>query len=277
MKLIFVGCGGAFAPPGKGMDGEYGVWHSNILVQQDGKYLAIDMGGDFRHSVKQIPGTSLPLIEAAYLSHTHGDHLYGLEWYFLMKYFTEVRQGKDRPILYGATDVIERAWKQGLSASLETIENMRESNLTTFAEVRPFDPKNPEPFIWRGISFTPIQTVHVMSGTKIQPSWGLMIQQHYGVGKRIFLTTDTQFAPRQLPVFYNSADVILHDCETLPLEWRSNVHAHYNDLKTLPVETKAKMWLYHNQPDPPHEDAKASGFAGFVARGQVFDFTENKT
>ena len=41
------------------------------------------------------------------------------------------------------------------------------------------------------------------------------------------------------------ADIIFHDCETLP--FKSGVHAHYEDLKTLDDKTRKKMWLYHYQ------------------------------
>lgn len=304
-KLIFAGTGGAFAPlrPAtkavlaarefiekcnkleaipilKNLDADldpYGKGHSNMLIEKDGEYLLIDAGGDARHTLSQL-GIPLSKITAAYCSHTHGDHAYGFEWYMLLKYFLEINQGKARPLLFGASDVIDRLWEQALSASLETIENTREATLTSFVEVRAFDPKNPQPFIWKDIEFQPIQTVHVMSGRKLQPSWGLLIQERVDLlplgtppRKKIFITTDTQFAPYQLKRFYDEADVIFHDCETLP--FKSGVHAHFEDLKaSLNKATKNKMWLYHNQPNPPHEEAKAAGFQGFVAAGQVFEF-----
>mgnify|MGYP001025512325 CR=1 FL=1 len=60
-----------------------------------------------------------------------------------------------------------------------------------------------------------------------------------------------------------------HDCETSPFP--SNVHAHYNDLKSLPKNIKEKMWLCHyNDGDKP--DCIKDGFAGWVQQGQVFDF-----
>lgn len=335
-KMIFAGTGGAFAPMSNAsapvlealeilrnskeilscndidtviakLDqacDPYGRWHSNVLIEKGGKYLVIDLGGDARHSIGQL-GIKLADIVATYISHTHGDHVYGAEWFGLMKYFMEIRQGKDRPILFGASNVIKRSWENALSCSLETIENNREANLTTFFDVRTFDPLDPKPFIWESIAFRPFQTVHVMSGTKIQPSWGLIIQEVadkrptddimqgyygyedgdgnikcWGVGERIFLTTDTQFAPTQLNMWYRWATLIMNDCETLgthlPIndpvrkKFRSGVHAHFDDLKGLEAEIKKKMWLYHYQPNPPIEEAKDAGFAGFVKTKQEF-------
>jgi uncharacterized protein YfaQ (DUF2300 family) len=70
---------------------------------------------------------------------------------------------------------------------------------------------------------------------------------------------------------YKKADVIFHDCETSPIEFASEVHAHYEDLKTLPDEVRAKMWLCHYQ-DGPKPDCVKDGFAGWVEQGQTFDF-----
>jgi len=106
-----------------------------------------------------------------------------------------------------------------------------------------------------------------MSGYKICHSYGLLIKEQNG--EVIFFTADTQFAPNQVKDFYKVADVIFHDCETSP--FKSGVHAHYEELKGLEAGTKAKMWLYHYQPNPA-QDAVADGFKGFVQKAQEFEF-----
>jgi len=121
-------------------------------------------------------------------------------------------------------------------------------------------------FVWEGVEIQLIQTIHIMVGFSIVPSFGLMFTIN---GIRTFLTTDTQFSPEQIKDFYNRADVIFHDCETAQNE--SGVHAPYKKLRTLPEHQKNKMWLYHYQ-DGELPDARADGFLGFVKRGQIFDF-----
>jgi len=103
-----------------------------------------------------------------------------------------------------------------------------------------------------------------MNGYTIVPSYGLIWK---GNKKKVFLTTDTQFCPNQIQTFYDSVDVIFHDCETTP--FKSGVHAHFKDLKTLDEETKSKMWLTHYS-DGDKPDAEKAGFAGYVEKGQVF-------
>ena len=107
-----------------------------------------------------------------------------------------------------------------------------------------------------------------MNGFTFVHSYGLLIEQECQTGT-VFFTTDTQFCPNQIRKFYDAAEIIFHDCETAP--YFSGVHAHYNDMVTLDDETKAKMWLYHYQPDPP-QDVVGDGFRGFIEKGQIFDF-----
>jgi ribonuclease BN (tRNA processing enzyme) len=106
-----------------------------------------------------------------------------------------------------------------------------------------------------------------MDGFKIAPSFGLLFEMS---GKKIFITTDTQFAPNQIKDFYQVADIIFQDCETTE-NYKSGVHAHYSELCTLEQKTKEKMWLYHYNPGKK-QNPQADGFCGFVAKGQIFDF-----
>ena len=100
---------------------------------------------------------------------------------------------------------------------------------------------------------------------EIVPSYGLIFE---GEMSRVFLTTDTQFCPNQIQTFYDSVDIIFHDCETTP--FKSGVHAHFTDLATLDEKTKKKMWLTHYA-DGDKPDAEEAVFAGYVAKGQVFN------
>jgi hypothetical protein len=100
---------------------------------------------------------------------------------------------------------------------------------------------------------------------KIVPSFGLLIKEE--AGTVTFITTDTQFCPRQIERFYEMADIIFHDCETS--KNKSNIHAHYDDLRSLPGKHKGKMHLYHYNPDPVQDPLK-DGFLGFVKKGDTF-------
>ena len=253
MKLQFVGVGSAFTTSA--------YYQSNAIVHADnGKKLLIDCGGDIRFGMSEL-GLSHKDVDSVYISHLHADHIGGMEWLAFTRFFDKSAGG--RPRLFCETTLMKELWETSLKGGCESIEG-KVMNLTDYFECVPFAINST--FMWEGIKFTPVQTVHVMSGYKIVNSYGLMIEQEGH--KKVFFSTDTQFCPSQLTRFYDMSDIIFHDCETAA--FKSGVHANYADLKTLPEKTKKKMWLYHYQPNPK-QDAVADGFQGFANKGQSFE------
>lgn len=283
MKMTFVGCGSAFNKK----DGQ-----SNVLVEsQSGKKLLIDCGSYFWKDALVKPTD----IDSVYISHLHADHVGGLEELAFCTYFTP---NVERPKLFCNTNLMKELWEETLQGGLASIQG-KVVTLTEYFDCHPVS--NSDSFLWEGIKFTPIQTVHVMAAYHIKYSYGLMIQElskstknieTYEVmrtgfdglmpvnkdvpveNKKVFFTADTQHCPNQIMDFYKEADVIFQDCETAP--YNSGVHASYNELKNLPDEVKQKMWLYHYQENPPQKenDVSTDGFAGFVEKGQSFDVGE---
>ncbi len=263
MKIKFLGVGGAFAPISKG--------NSNMMFISDGgKKLLLDFGTTAPYIFRDEMKEDLRDVDGIYISHAHADHVGGLEFLAFSRYFQPKKDSSGnsiRPILYCVPELMHELWENTLKGGLESLEG-KVMNITDYFDCRPV-PINSS-FVWEGYVFTPVQTIHVMSGFKFKNSYGLVLNV---VGKSpldvkfdAFVTTDTQFCPYQLNEFYNRSKVIFHDCETL--EFKSHVHAHYVDLNTLPVEIKNKMWLYHyaNKVD----SVVADGFLGFVEKGQEF-------
>lgn len=255
MKLIFVGTGSAFTV---GCDN----YHSNMVLQApDKECLLIDCGSDARLSLHEC-GLSHQNINSVYISHLHADHVGGLEWLaFTSKFDSQSR----KPKLFISDRLVNDLWNKVLSGGLSSIEGLA-TNLSTYFDVREIGEDST--FVWRNIDFHLIQTVHIMSGYTLMPSFGLLFTIN---NITVFITTDTQLSLHQMMVFYQLADVIFHDCETA--SGKSGVHAHYDELKTLDPKIKSKMWLYHYNPGPL-PDATKDGFRGFVKRGQCFDFDD---
>ncbi len=254
-KIQFIGVGSAFTTR------DY--YQSNALViAGSGKKLLIDCGSQAQFALEELGINNSNIgreIDGVYISHLHADHIGSMEWLALVTYFNP---GFKRPKLFGIQSLMSDLWNKSLRGGLETLEG-KIANLTDYFECHPVRINNS--FVWENIRFTPVQTVHVVSGMQIQHSYGLIIQE-IGSDFKVFLTTDTQFAPYQMRKFYEQCDLILHDCETAP--FKSGVHAHYDDLNTLPEHIKAKMWLYHYQPNPP-QDSVADGFFGFLVKAQI--------
>lgn len=268
MKVTYTGTGSAFA--------QAGTWQCQAVIESNtGKRLLIDCGSDARHSLAQYANIGARDVDAVYVSHLHGDHVHGLEWLAFCRYPFGGVSTKPKPVLYGIGSILTRLWSHVLRGTLESIEGQ----VNTFADyfdLRPVDVN--ESFTWEGITFEPVQTVHVMNGKALTDSFGVMVTAEDGY--KVFFTTDTQFCPAQINVFYRQADIIFHDCETTP--FKSGVHAHYTDLVTLPEEIKRKIGLIHysNSPDSPHYNLSAAvldGFLGFILPGFALNTSEAQT
>lgn len=253
-KLTFLGTGSAFTPPWEGN------YQSNMIVEApSGKKLLVDCGTHAHMALHEL-GLSILDIDGIFVSHQHADHIGGLEEAAFKTYFNPAAH---KPKLFCNGRMMEFLWNESLKGGLASLQG-KNADLSEYFDTRPIARKGS--FVWEGIEFQTVRTVHIVDAFDFVPSFGLMFA--LPGGPRHFITTDTQFAPNQMLDFYKMSDVIYQDCETAP--FKSGVHAHYNELVTLPAEVKAKMWLYHYNPGAL-PDAVADGFAGFAKKGQVFD------
>ncbi len=253
MKLIFIGSGSAFT-----LNDNY---QSNMLLLDENipEKLLIDCGSDARHALARLHYSYRDITDV-YISHLHADHIGGLEW---LAFSTKFDVNCKKPNLYISSELVNDLWEKALSAGLSTLQ-IEQASLSSFFNLHAIS-KNGI-FQWQNISFQTVQTIHAMSGYSLISSHGLIFNIKQ---TKIFITTDTQLAPKQLIDFYRTVDIIFQDCElTTPA---SGLHAHFDQLITLDSDIKSKMWLYHyDAADLP--DAKAYGFLGFVRRGQEFTF-----
>jgi ribonuclease BN (tRNA processing enzyme) len=259
MKITFLGAGSAFTMKS---------WQTNILIEEKGMRLLLDCGSDIRFALRDA-GLSYKDIDAVYISHLHGDHVGGTEYLGFCSYFDPNRP---KPKLFAHQNVVPRI----LPAGMESLEGLI-ANIYTFFDVNSLG-DNAE-FLWQGIRFEIVQSVHIMNGHAIIPSFGLIIHSPTST-KTIYWTADSQYAPSQLIKFYNDADMIWQDCETYP--FKSRVHAHRDDLTQLPANVKEKMLLQHVNDNileangmPTAEAlqwAKDTGFLGIAYKGMTMEW-----
>jgi ribonuclease BN (tRNA processing enzyme) len=236
----------------------YKIFQSNMIIKSlSDKYLLIDCGTDIKHSLNEQNIQSSD-IDAVYISHLHSDHTGGLEWLGFSSLFMK---NKKKPKLYVDSLLEKTLWDNVLSGGMSSIEEEKAS-LATYFDVQKIVHDG---FVWEGYKFELISVVHSMHNHRQLPCFGLII---HGDKKKVFLSTDTRFTPKNLITTYNNVDLIFHDCETIADP--SMQHATYNDLKTLSPNIKAKMWLYDYN-DINEFNATQDGFLGFVIQGQKFD------
>lgn len=253
MELQFLGSGSAFSKITEN-------FQSNMVVKSDsGHYLLIDCGSDARHSLAAL-GLGQEDIESVYISHLHADHAGGLEW---LAFTSRFSSNPRRPKLYIHPRLLNRLWDKVLCGGLQSLEGDRPAALADYYEVMPI--AEDESFTWNEIYFQMIKTKHVCNGKRLAHSYGLFMTTKHS---KVFITTDTQFTPKEHESYFEQADLIFHDCDTG--QHKSPVHAHFDELATLPKAIKAKMWLYHYPTDVGFNPIE-QGFLGFVRKGQMFN------
>jgi ribonuclease BN (tRNA processing enzyme) len=275
MELYTLGSGNAFTKKN---------WQSNFLIRQNKKWLMIDCGSFAPLALNEEMGLSEVDIDAVYISHIHADHVGGLEALAFCTFFNPTIP-RPKMFIQGqyiiqddnqsfASGLARDLWSDSLQGGLRGLET-EDAQLHTYFDVNPVQENGH--FIWEGIKFDMVQTVHVSARYKIENSYGLMWTDP-DTNERIYITTDTQFCPvNAMTAYLKECDVIFHDCETSLFP--SNVHASYERLRELPDEIKAKMWLYHYHDnvidnwDLWSDKAEADGFRGFVKTGAIFGRT----
>jgi ribonuclease BN (tRNA processing enzyme) len=271
MKLTFLGSGSYFTTDN---------FHSNIIIEKDGKRLLVDCGSDIKFSLQynivnktddtitlKKTGLTANDIDAVYISHLHGDHVGGLEYLAFASYPWDGKP-KEKIKLFCDEKMMEELWETTLKGGLQALDGQTRQ-LSDYFDIQPISTSNN--FMWNGTLFTSVNLLHMngnKEGLKDFVSNGLLFISEKG--KKIFITTDAKFSSKGHAALYRWADLIFNDCETLPEEFKSGVHAHYSELKTLNSVTKKKMKLYHYQTGPKPDCIK-DGFAGWVQQGEVFD------
>ena len=267
MKIVFVGTGSAFTLKN---------WQTNILIQENGKNLLIDAGGDIRFSLKE-QNLSYKDIDALYITHLHSDHISGIEYLAFCSYFDPSMKG-EKISLIGNNEVMRDLWNFCLKGGLRSIQT-KHMTLDEYFDVEMI--KRNHEFTWENIHFQIVQSIHIVDEYSIVPSFGVIMTDPT-TGQKIYYTGDSQFAPNQIMDYYKSVDTIIQDCETTP--FKSGVHANFEDLKTLPEAIKQKMILVHYQDNVLEDDGKGlvfkrewaekvteAKFKGFAVKGSVLE------
>jgi len=190
----------------------------------------------------------------------------GVEYLAFCSYF-DPSKGPKSIKLIGHQRILRDAWDNALKAGLRSIQG-KVVGMEDYFDVKPLSDNSS--FYWEDIQFSIVQSVHIMDGYSIVPSYGLMIKDTNN-DKKVYITSDSQFNPNQIKDFYDQADIIIQDCETAPFQ--SGVHAHYTELATLSDNIRSKMILIHyqdniiNEWDSSQKKAKGDGFIGFAKPG----------
>ena len=215
MKIITVGCGNAFSIES---------FNQSFVIEENGRKMLIDCGMQTPQALESI-GIDFKEIDDIYISHLHADHIGGLEYFAFQRYdwMNKPRVFKNAPNLIGNVQLLKDLWDKSLRGGLESMQGFV-ATINTFFQTQPVEPN--QSFEWQGWTVDLVQQIHIMSGSVIMPSFGIMLKKEGH--KSVYFVTDSQHcSPRQMEDFYDQADIIFQDAECIGVDFSMEEGATY--------------------------------------------------
>ncbi|MBI9098007.1 MAG: ribonuclease Z [Spirochaetaceae bacterium] len=265
LSIFFVGSGSAFT---KKMN------QTNILIVKGDDHLMVDCGTKTPQALWEY-GLPVFKLNNFFITHTHADHIGGLEEVMLMNRYV---MNQKKANIYITKKFRKNLWNYSLKGGAEGNENHKGKQLTFHDMWNPIVPKRLKGLkrdAWQfsvgSLKITTFRTMHTPDTSKSwkDSAWsnGLIIDD------KILFTSDTRFDPEMLDFCLQNWDIetIFHDCQF----FEGGVHASLNELDSLSDEIKEKTYLMHygdNWKDFK-ERVKDSPFAGLVKEGHFYNFS----
>lgn len=272
LRIVFIGTGSAFAKRRR---------QSNMLVIQGNHHVLIDCGTQGPLALNDL-GLDVLDVRCYLPTHSHADHIGGLEEVALLNRYTPDISKPDMIIL---RDYQEILWAKSLSGGCEYCETNqgRSLQLPDFFNILRPENIQVEGRKFRTYKHGPIE--FVIMRTRHTPDSAISVDESqwcFGIliNRRAWISGDTMFDAGYPIRFSNLAEVMFHDTQL----YSGGVHASYEELMTLPDEVRKKMYLYHygDNWDKPEIWAGGSdkytgepvkdGFLGWTEQAMAYDF-----
>ena len=261
LSFFFIGTGSAFSKKN---------FQTNVLIVKGNDHLLIDCGTlcPFAFSTYN---SSITSVKNILITHSHADHIGGLEEMALMgRYATKVRP---KMVI---TDYYKKIlWNESLKGGCSYGEYTDGSYMqfdNYFEQIKPkLLGNSPRPLYEADVGSINIK---IFRTKHIPDTAGTWRKSFYSVGilvdNSILFPSDTRF-DRELIDWMCGAhpvEYIFHDCQF----YTGGVHASYDELKTLPDTIKNRMFLCHYGDNYENFAPEKDGFAGFAKRGVYYNF-----
>ncbi|MCX6379420.1 MAG: MBL fold metallo-hydrolase [Armatimonadetes bacterium] len=200
--------------------------NSSALLETSGHRLVMDCGYTVPGRLRQM-GVGVQNIDAIFISHLHGDHIFGLEEIGFRAKFSE----GCRVNLIVPEPLVERLWHNILSGTMREPEDR--CNLRDYFDVqiiREGEVLQQGPWSLE---------IHAVDHMPHAPCYGVKIGAN---GKAVAFTADTKAGIA--PFFYEGTEYVFHDCSFLPY-FPETIHTHFEQLLDYTPEQRAKTWLVH--------------------------------
>lgn len=263
LSCLFTGVGSAFSKR---------HYQTNLLVIKGDDHVMVDCGSRTPQALHEL-GVSITDIENFFITHSHADHIGGLEEAMLMGRYV----ARKKPNIHIPEKYQRILWDMSLKGGGSFNERHDGKNLAFEDLWNPVRPTRLRGFTretWHAnigsIDLKMFRTMHIpdnAAGWKDSFwSFGLVADE------RFLFTGDTRFDPALLDEFTAAFDLetIFHDCQF----FTGGVHAGLDELATLPAEMKKRIILVHygDNWETMKKTVKDLGFKGLAKQWTFYDF-----
>jgi ribonuclease BN (tRNA processing enzyme) len=263
LAVLFLGTGSAFTKKN---------YQNNVVIVKGDDHVLIDCGTRAPEALSRL-GRTVGDIRNYYITHSHADHIGGLEEVMLMNRYVT----RTRPHIYIPEEYETILWERSLRGGAEQNERHEGAALefTDFWEVhrpteRPDLPRRGTEVQIGDINLKTFRTRHFPEQAR---SWE---DAFYSVGfmidDRVLFTGDTQYDEELITTMEElyAPEVIFHDVQF----FTGGIHASLKELNALPREIRDRTYLMH-YPDSWRDhadDAKRHGMQ-FVKQWVFYEFS----
>lgn len=263
LSLFAVGCGSAFSKV---------LYQNNWLVVKGNTHVMIDCGTRTPQALSEL-GRPVSEISTWLITHSHADHVGGLEEVMLMGRYVV----RSKPRIMVTPEYQKTLWNMSLRGGGEfnEVHNGKGLVFTDFWDaIRPQPlkgyPRDTREVVIGDLNLKLVRTRHFPQQA---PGWQ---KSAYSVGvildDRVLFTGDTQFDADLLESYDDrfKFEVIFHDVQF----FTGGIHASLDELASLPASLKNRMVLMHYG-DAWKKHAKRvrqEGFIGFARQGSFYTF-----
>ncbi|MBI5323911.1 MAG: MBL fold metallo-hydrolase [Ignavibacteriae bacterium] len=261
LEFVFIGTGTALGKK---------LFHNNCIIIKGNSHILVDFGMTGPEALRESAGLDVLDIENIIITHSHADHIGGLEYLALSRKYSRNKNNKLK--LISTSEYRNILWEMSLRGGMEWNETNKSGKPLTFSDyfehIKPKviseSPRLVVGIEFQGIKIEMFRTLHIPENAETFAdaflTFGIFVDNH------VLFTADTKYDKSLIDMYAHKSEVIFHDASFEP----NPVHASVQQLRKLPKNIKKKIYLMHYGDDWAKYDV--SDFAGIARQGYRYIF-----